>query len=119
MGGVLIAIDQLGNAVAGGNPDATISARTWFFANKGESHIPLYWKIMEWIINFAFYPVHGPDHCHQAYIEDIDECNEAGSDFMRALLGVIIILFCVPIALITRVYVLIFQSAKFDYIEEK
>jgi len=32
--GVLIGIDQLGNAIAGGNPDSTISARVGNFANK-------------------------------------------------------------------------------------
>jgi len=31
--GVLIGIDQLGNAIVGGNHDATISARTGYFAN--------------------------------------------------------------------------------------
>lgn len=57
IGGVLIAIDQLGNAVAGGNPDATISARTGYFANEVEGTFQLYWQTMELIINFTFYPV--------------------------------------------------------------
>lgn len=113
--GVLIGIDQLGNAVAGGNPDATISARTGYFANKIESVFKIYWKTMEFIINFAFYPIDGPNHCYQAYLEDKDERNEAGSDFMRAVLGIIIIVFCIPIAVITRLYVLVLPKAKFDY----
>lgn len=114
--GVLIGVDQLGNAVAGGNPDATISARTGYFANEVESVFQLYWKTMEFIINFAFYPVDGPNHCYEAYLVDRDERNVAGSDFMRAVLGLIIIVFCIPIAVITRLYVLVFPKAKFDYV---
>lgn len=115
--GVLIGIDQLGNAIAGGNPDATISARTGYFANEVESAFKYYWKTMEIIINFSFYPIDGPNHCYEAYLEDKDERNEAGSDFMRAVLGLIIILFCIPIAFITRIYVLFLPKAKFNYAE--
>jgi len=58
--GVLVAIDQLGNAIAGGNPDATISARTGYFANENPNKTFIYyWRLMEAIINFAFYPVQG------------------------------------------------------------
>ena len=113
--GVLIAIDQLGNAVAGGNPDATISARTGYFANEVDSLFKLYWQIMELIINFAFYPIDGPDHCHQEYLKDKDQHNEAGSDVLRGILGIIVIVFCIPIAVITRLYVLVFPEARFDY----
>lgn len=114
--GVLIGIDQLGNAVAGGNPDATISARTGYFANEVKSAFQFYWKTMELIINFAFYPIDGPNHCHEEYLKDKDQHNEAGSDLLRAVLGLIIIVFCIPIALITRLYVLAFPKARFDYV---
>lgn len=88
--GVLIAIDQLGNAVAGGNPDVTVSARTGYFANRSDSPFKSYWKIMECIINFAFYPIEGPDHCYKSYLSDNENRHEQGNDFMRALLGVFI-----------------------------
>jgi hypothetical protein len=113
IGGVLVAIDQLGNAVAWGNPDATISARTGYFAKVADSPFKLYWQCMEWIINVAFYPIDGPDHCYREYIKDKDQHNEAGSDLVRGVLGLIIIVTCVPIALITRIYVIVFPSAKF------
>ena len=112
--GVLIAIDQLGNAIAGGNPDATISARTGYFARERESSLWFYWKTMELIINYAFYPVDGPDHCYQSYLADKDESNTAGSDFMRAVLGLMIIVFCIPIAVITRIYVIFLPQARFN-----
>lgn len=113
IGGVLVAIDQLGNAVAWGNPDATISARTGYFANEVETTFKLYWQCMEWIINFAFYPIDGPDHCHREYLKDKDQHNEAGSDLVRGVLGIIIIVSCIPISIITRIYVLIFPSARY------
>lgn len=114
--GVLIAIDQLGNAVAGGYPDSTISARTGYFANEAKPHFRFYWKIMEFIINFAFYPIDGPNHCYEEYYKGRGEHKETGSDLMRAVLGLIIIVFCIPIALVTRVYVLVFPKAKFNYV---
>lgn len=113
IGGVLIAIDQLGNAIAGGNPDATISARTGYFANEVKTAFQLYWKTMELIINFAFYPIDGPNHCYNEYLADKDDHIEAGSDFMRAVLGLIIIVFSIPISIVTRIYVLVFPQAKF------
>lgn len=58
---VLVAIDQLGNAICGGNPDVTISARTGYFANISNTKLKPWWRIMEAIINFAFKPIDGPD----------------------------------------------------------
>ena len=113
IGGVLVAIDQLGNALAWGNPDATISARTGYFANEVDCTFKLYWLTMEWIINFAFYPIDGPDHCHREYLKDKDQHNEAGSDLVRGVLGLIIIASCIPISIITRIYVLIFPMARY------
>jgi hypothetical protein len=103
--GVLIGIDQLGNAIAGGNPDATISARTGYFANiKPNKTFMYYWKVMELIINIAFYPLDGADHCLQAYENDKDENHEEGSDVTRGVLGLIIIVACVPISIVTWIY---------------
>ena len=117
--GVLIAIDQLGNAIAGGNPDATISARTGYFANGGDSKLQFYWKTMEYIINFAFYQIDGPDHCCKALLADKDESHKVGSDLMRAVLGLIIIATSLPIAIVTRIYVLVAPKAKFDQTQNR
>ena len=107
--GVLIGIDQLGNAIAGGNPDATISARTGYFANISPNRTFIhYWKIMEAVINFAFYPLDGSDHCLQSYEKDSDEHHEQGSDTMKGVLGIFIIVGCIPISIITWTYKLIF-----------
>jgi len=48
--GVLVAIDH-----AGGNPDATISARTGYFANENSNKTFIhYWRFIESIINVHF-----------------------------------------------------------------
>ncbi|WP_299579953.1 hypothetical protein [uncultured Microbulbifer sp.] len=109
---VCIAIDQLGNAIAGGNPGATISARCGYFTRVKETSFRRYWRILEWMINFAFLPIDGPDHCYRCYLWDHTEKHEEGSDFMRALLGMIVIWFCVPLGLFTWLYVFIFPSAR-------
>ncbi len=102
---VLVAIDQLGNAIAGGNPDSTISARVGYFserANRGKG----YWKALESIIDFAFFPIDGPRHCYQAWQADKDEHFKRGSDFTRVILSVFIIVACLVIAIVLRVLVL-------------
>jgi len=101
---VLVAIDQLGNAIAGGNPDSTISARVGYFserANRGKG----YWKALESIIDFAFFPIDGPRHCYQAWQAE-DEHFWRGSDFTRVILSVFIIVACPVIAIVLRVLVL-------------
>ena len=59
---VLISIDQLGNTIAGGHPDVTISARTGYFANVEKTGLRVWWRCMEKIIDFSFRPIDGPRH---------------------------------------------------------
>ena len=109
---VLVAIDQLGNAIAGGNPDSTISARVGFFsvhAKRGKG----YWIVLQSIINFAFYPIDGPGHCYQAWQSDKDEHFKRGSDFTRVILSVFIIIACPVIAIVLHVLVLFVRPWKF------
>ena len=108
---VLVAIDQLGNAICGGNPDVTISARTGYFANIGSTRLKVWWKLMEKIINFAFHPLDGPNHCLNAYHSDNESGQKEGSDLARALMGILIIFFCLFIAILSRLWVLISPSS--------
>lgn len=55
---VLIALDQLVNALVGGMPDETISARAW---RKQDTRR---WRIAARVINAAFFDA---DHCRVAY----------------------------------------------------
>ena len=109
---VLVAIDQLGNAIAGGNPDSTISARVGYFsvhAKRGRG----YWKGLESIINFAFRPIDGPNHCYQAWQADIDEHFKRGSDLARVILSVFIVIACLVIAIVLRILVLFIRPWRY------
>lgn len=88
---ILVAIDQLGNAIADGNPDNTISARVGYFAsNKYKCRLKPYWKTLEWIIDATFEPVQGPGHCYNAWLAEADESDSQGSYYARVVLGVFV-----------------------------
>jgi len=105
---LLVSVDQMGNTIAGGDPDNTISARVGYFSQVPGSRARGYWKLMEKIINFTFWPVDGPDHCLLAFEDDPEETfYDGGSDFVRFLLSLIIIAFCIPIAILLYFFWLI------------
>jgi len=96
-----VSIDQLGNVLAGGNPDNTISSRVGYYTEEyyAPDKIPFKWKLFRNIINFAFYPIDGNDHCKEAYFNDVGEDFDQGtSDFAIAVLAIIIIPSCMLIA---------------------
>jgi hypothetical protein len=98
---VLVAIDQLGNTLAGGKPDITISARVGYFANKAITIKLWYWKFLEYIIDVTFYPIDGKKHCLGAFYND-NECGHVhGKDWMRVILGIFVLLGCMPIFIVT------------------
>ncbi len=109
---ILVAIDQLGNAIARGNPDATISARVGYFSAKAIRG-KVYWKVLEDIIDFAFFPIDGPRHCYQAWQSDKDEYFKLGSDLARIILSVFIVIACLIIAVVLRVLVLFIRPWRF------
>lgn len=95
LGNFFVSIDQLGNAIAGGNPDNTISSRVGFYNkhNKSGNRAPWQWRIFEKIINFTFYPIDGKEHCHEAYHNDAGEAFDLHTkNVLVALLAAIIII---------------------------
>ncbi len=64
---LLVALDQLLNAVAGGDPSETISSRAGKRADQGNRAA----RVFCWLIGIAL----GHDHCHDA--EEPDEGGEA------------------------------------------
>ena len=64
---VLIGIDQLANTLIGGQPDETISSRCYRNSQK-------YWyaRIGRVLIDTVFRLVDGPDHCKQAYQNELN-----------------------------------------------
>ncbi|MDN3666363.1 hypothetical protein ACFFU1_12635 [Algibacter miyuki] len=97
----LISIDQLGNVIAGGNPDNTISSRVGYYteAYYKPEDVPWRWNIYKNIINFTFYPIDGSHHCKEAYYNDAgEEFDEGISDITVAILFIIILITCIPIS---------------------
>jgi hypothetical protein len=109
---ILVGIDHLGNTIAGGNPHTSISARTGYFARVKKTPFRPWWKLMEQIIDYTFYPVDGPDHCYKSYVADTYEVHHEGSDLARGLLGILIILCCIPLALLVRINVRVFRHPR-------
>ena len=113
---VLVAIDQLGNAIADGNPDNTISARVGYFASdEHKSNIKAYWKAQERIIDFTFEPVQGPGHCRRAWLTEADETDTQGSYIARIILGVFVGAGCLVISIFIRLAVLISPRLRYKH----
>lgn len=66
---VLIAISRLLNAILGGNPSLTLSARAGLHYRKGQ------WKQRRWLINRLFWLQR--DHCELAIRWDTDRNQQA------------------------------------------
>lgn len=98
---VLIAIDQLGNALAGGNPDNTISGRVGFFASHlHDSKIKGYWKALERIIDLTFAPLQGAGHCFNAWQAEKDETDTEVTYITRIILGLFVAVGCFLISMV-------------------
>ena len=64
LGRLLVSLDQIGNTLADGYPDTTISARLWYLEVKRGVRTASW---LRRIVDVAFYPVDGLNHCRQAY----------------------------------------------------
>lgn len=92
-----ISIDQLGNVLAGGNPDNTISSRIGYYTEEyyPSKKVPLKWTLFKKIINFTFFPIDGHQHCKEAYFNDAgEEFDKDTNDIAVAILAIIIIISC-------------------------
>lgn len=98
-----ISLDKLGNSLSGGSHKITISARTGKHANEPGA-FKTYWQLQESIINFAFYPVDGPDHCQEAYKKEAkdDQFMREGNRLLRAILAIIVLPSCLIIGSLLR-----------------
>jgi fatty acid desaturase len=111
---VLIGIDQLGNAIADGNPDNTVSSRVGYFASsEHDTHIKLYWKALEWTINLTFTPIQGPGHCYRAWKAEGYDTDSKSTYIFRIILGLFAIAACVIIAPILWIAVFIVPAWRF------
>jgi len=103
LGNFFVAIDQLGNVLAGGNPDNTVSSRVGFYnsSNYVKGDAPWQWKLFEQIIDTTFYPIDGDNHCHEAYYNDAGELfDPETNDFLIFLVGCFVVPSCIIIGLL-------------------
>lgn len=63
---VLIAVDQLANAILMGNEDDTISSRSWKAYEKGRPWA----RVAVPVIDLIFLPFGGPGHCRRSAERD-------------------------------------------------
>ena len=105
---IFIAVDRLVNVMCHGHLNGTVSARVGFFAEyyrqEGGGR---YWRALECIINFAFKPLDGPNHCRRAMLREKYQDYSDGNDVARAFLAWIVILFCGLTSIPFRLAVLI------------
>ena len=86
LGNFFVSIDQLGNVIANGNPDNTISSRVGYYNqhNTAEEQAPWQWRLFEKVIDFSFWPIDGDHHCHEAFH------NDAGEDFDKNTKNIVV-----------------------------
>jgi len=102
---VLIAIDQLGNAIAGGNPDCTISGRTGYFQYNSKRPYIWYWNLLAFVIDATFYPFDGHHHCKQAYKKELkNEFKYTSNVILLFLLSLITFASCSILAVVAWLY---------------
>ncbi len=98
---VLVSLDQLGNAIAGGNPDSTISARTGYNARHRET---FFWRRLQSIVDWAFFVLDGKGHCWQAFQGDPQEMFFEAKWYDKVLIAVMSLPACLIVGIVTRVW---------------
>lgn len=97
---ILVALDQLANAICGGNPDMTISARIGQFAPGSR-----YWHTLERLVDWGFEPWQGPSHCRFAYMEEKGRSDRQGSAVAQAVLSALLWAVIPPFGVAVRIAV--------------
>ena len=100
---VFIGLDQLGNALAGGHPDVTISARLGYLYSRDRRWFSAVMRMVDW----SFYPVDGYYHCFSSYrtlIADGErEKARRGNDVGLALLTLFVVVLVLPLRLVNTI----------------
>lgn len=101
LGNILVAIDQLFNALAAGDADGTISARLGYLQAKR----PDDWTdFLAEVVDMTFFPVDGEGHCRQAYEKDESEAYLKGNDTALAILSLFVLIGCGILWIPVRIY---------------
>jgi len=101
---ILHAGDNFVNAIFGGDPDASISARTGHYISWHES---VFWNTLARIIDWAFDPIEDR-HCMNAWNNDPNENYQNARWGDRIGLVLVVVPFCALLGVVLRLYRLIF-----------
>ena len=99
---VLVAVDQLANAIFAGNPDSTISARTGYMAKFGSAS--RFWVLQERLINYAFKPMDGERHCIKAWRTDRAENYYDAGVIAKVAMALTVVPSCLIIGTVLRIF---------------
>lgn len=92
------ALSQLGHAVANGSSDVSISAKCHYMAAMYDIKC---WKVYKCIVDKTFQPIDGKDHTLDAQKADPNEDYEVGRGiYQDVMCGLLIIVFCAPLAVL-------------------
>ena len=111
---VLLGLDQLGNALAGGHHDSTVSARIGYHLYNPNGARGMYWSFLEFVVNLTFSPVDGPHHCRMAYCSDRNEDFREGGFLAKVVLVVLVLVTCL-VLILPILAIGLFQAAGTSY----
>ena len=101
---VFIGLDQLGNALAGGHPDVTISARLGYL---GDFHKRGWFLLVARMVDWAFYPADGEGHCVASWVREDGEGYlrkvRRGNDVGLVLLTLFVVVLILPLRLVNTI----------------
>ena len=106
---LLLAIDRVGNAIAGGNASNTISARVGHTAPQPKK---ILWKTTRACIDWCFEPIDGKGHCQQAANDERHYDFAAGSAFGLAVIIIFVLVICPVLGGVLRLVVTIVNLIK-------
>jgi hypothetical protein len=90
-------ISQLIHALFGGHSQVAVSGKVGYKVSQSDLH---YWKLIEKVIDFTFYPIDGKGHCVMSYNKDPSENYQKGisSGFWFGVMCAIIVPICIVLS---------------------
>jgi hypothetical protein len=95
-------LSQLAHTISGGAADVSISGKTGYktFVKKSD-----WWESLRVIVDFAFKPIDGVDHCKNAYMVDKNEKYHIGEGLIQDIIcSIFVIIFCPIISIFSYTY---------------
>jgi hypothetical protein len=101
---LLVAVDQLFNVLAGGNPDVTISGRIGWHCKNSES---VFWHTLRMVVDNTFAPLDGEQHCYTTLLEDSDVDTLSTNVFGKIGVSIFVVVGCAVLFIPVRVLYII------------